>query len=232
MVSAFVFAQDYKIENLPNRDKHKFHFGFYLGMNQNDFKIDLNKTDFKNVRIESTPAFGFNVGLIADLRLHKNLSLRFEPGLVSNTKSLLFTNGGLDATEDIAAMNPIEDVREVNATYLHFPVLLKFNTDRLGNYRPFLLGGVSYDYNLSSNEDNQSDNFSNEFRTTSSNLMYEVGLGMDFYFPYFKFSPSIRGIFAMNNELKYDNEANGLSPWTAPVHYLGTRGVFVTLAFE
>ena len=59
-----------------------------------------------------------------------------------------------------------------------------------------------------------------------------VGVGIDIYLYFFKFSPSIRGIFAINNEIKYDNPANGTSQWTAPVNYMGTRGVFLTFAFE
>ena len=44
--------------------------------------------------------------------------------------------------------------------------------------------------------------------------MYEVGLGIDIYLSFFKFSPSIRGLFAMNRELVDDN--NNESPWTSP----------------
>jgi hypothetical protein len=60
--------------------------------------------------------------------------------------------------------------------------------------------------------------------------MYEVGVGIDIYLYFFKFSPSIRGIFALNNEIKYDDDPE--SPWTSPVNYMGTRGVFLTFAFE
>lgn len=214
------YAQKTKIDYLPSFDKRKLHYGFYLGLNQNDFKINYTQTSIENVGIESEPSLGFNVGLIADLRLHKNLNLRFEPGLASNTKKIYFNH--LTAARD--------SVREVGSTYLHLPVLLKFSTDRLNNVRPYVLAGISYDYNFSSNEANQDDNASGEFRMKTHNFMYEVGIGIDIYLYFFKFSPSIRGVFAINNEIKYDNDAN--SPWTAPVNYFGTRGLFLTLAFE
>ncbi len=63
-----------------------------------------------------------------------------------------------------------------------------------------------------------------EFRMKTHNFMYEIGVGVDFYLYYFKFSPSIRGVFAMNNEIKYDNDLN--SRWTAPINFMGTRGFF------
>ncbi len=218
--SVMSYTQETKIDYLPSFDKRKLHYGFYLGLNQNDFKINYRETSIENVGIESQPSLGFNVGLIADLRLHKNLNLRFEPGLASNTKKLYFNH--LTTERD--------SVREVGSTYLHIPVLLKFSTDRLNNVRPYVLTGISYDYNFSSNEANQDDNASGEFRMKTHNFMYEVGIGIDIYLYFFKFSPSIRGVFAINNEIKYDNDAN--SVWTAPVNYFGTRGLFLTLAFE
>ena len=195
-----------------------------MGLNQNDFKLSIKKNSFGvepgNILVEPTP--GFNVGFIIDLRLHKNLNLRFEPGLISNTKKIIFNY--LD--------EPKDSIRKVTSTFLHVPLVFKMSTDKYRNIRPYLLAGVSYDLNLSSNEKNQDDNNTGEFRTETHNFMYELGIGVDIYLHYFKFSPSIRGVFAINNELKYDNVANGASKWTDPIKFLGTRGLFLNLAFE
>jgi len=201
-----------------NWDKQKVFWGYYLGLNQKSFKINYKSA---NTYINVTPSVGFNVGLIGDLRLHKNISLRLEPGLSSNTKQLAFTSipGG-----------PKDSIRDVNATYLRIPLLLKFNTNRMNNFRPYLIGGVSYDYNFSSNQDNPNDNSNGEFRMKKNNFTYEIGLGVDFYLPYFIFSPSIRGVFAINNELVKDNDPN--SKWTGPIDYFGTRGLFIKFAFH
>ncbi|WP_440067942.1 porin family protein [Tenacibaculum discolor] len=213
-------AQREKILKLPSFDKPLFHYGFYLGANNNGYKISYKPSSIDNPEIEVESSIGFNVGLIADLRLHNNINLRFEPGLMSNTKTLRFNH--ISGSENV-------NTREVGATYLHLPLLLKFSTNRLNNMRPYVIGGLSYDHNFSSNEKNNDDNFAGEFRTTTNNFMYEVGIGVDFYLSYFKFSPSIRGVFAINNEVKYDNKS---SQWTDPINFLGTRGVFLHLAFE
>lgn len=214
------YAQGDRVEYLPSFDKEFIHYGFYLGLNKNDFKMSLQPSAISNPEILIEPTIGFNAGVILDFRLHKNINLRFEPGLMSNAKTIRFNH--FTEEKDI--------LREVSSTFIHLPLLLKFSTDRLHNVRPYVIGGVSYDHNLSSNQDNNDDNFNGEFRTTTNNLMYEVGIGVDFYLYFFKFSPSIRGVFAMNNELKYDNSAN--SGWTAPINYLGTRGIFLHLSFE
>ncbi|PQJ80503.1 porin family protein [Polaribacter porphyrae] len=214
------YTQRERVENLPTFDDRKIHYGFYLGLNQNDFKLNLRNSSIQNANITVSPSTGFNVGLIADLRLHKNLNLRLEPGLMTNSKNIYFNH--LTTERD--------SVREVSSTFLHVPVILKFSTDRYKNIRPYLLAGVSYNYNFTSNESNQEDNSQGQFRMKTHNFMYEVGIGIDIYLYFFKFSPSIRGIFAINNEIKYDNDPN--SQWTAPVNYMGTRGVFLNLAFE
>lgn len=213
-------SQRRRVENLPTFDKRKIHYGFYLGLNDNDFKLNLRNSSVANADITVAPTTGFNVGLIADLRLHKNINLRFEPGLISNSKRIYFNH----------LNRPQDSIREIGSTYLHIPLVLKFSTDKYRNIRPYVLGGISYDHNFSSNETNPDDNSSGQFRMKSSNFMYEVGLGVDIYLSFFKFSPSIRGVFAVNNEIVYDNDPN--SQWTAPINFMGTRGIFLNFAFE
>jgi len=223
LFSIAFLAQRERVEYLPTFDKKRIHYGFYLGLNQNDFKLNLRESSISNANITVESSAGFNVGLVADLRLHKNLNIRLEPGLVSNTKRILFNHLNTSRI-------PQDSIRDIGSTYLHIPLIFKFSTDRYKNIRPYLLGGISYDYNFSSNEKNQDDNSSGEFRMKTHNFMYEVGVGIDFYLYYFKFSPSIRGVFAINNEIKYDDDLN--SKWTAPVNFMGTRGVFLNFSFE
>ena len=212
------------VDNLPTFDDPKIHYGFYLGINQNDFKVNYRPSNFPNTIVEIKPTLGFNVGLIADFRVHKNVNLRFEPGLISNSKTIYFNN---------SPSSPIiegDSIREIGSTYLHLPLVFKFSSDRWNNIRPYVLAGVSYDHNFSSNQENSDDNFSGEFRMKTSNFMYELGVGVDIYLSFFKFSPSIRGVFAMNRELIDDNNSN--SPWTSPINIFSTRGVFLNFSFE
>lgn len=208
-----------KVIYKQNWDKKRIFWGYYLGLNKKDYKINYKHNT--ETFIDVTASTGFNVGLIGDLRLHKNINLRLEPGLSSNTKELAFTHilGGKR-----------DSIREVNSTYLRIPLLVKFSTNRYYNIRPYVIGGVSYDYNFSSNEDNPDDNANGEFRMKKNNFTYEIGAGIDIYLPYFIFSPSIRGVFAINNELVPDSDPN--SQWTGNVDYFGTRGVFLKLAFH
>lgn len=121
-------------------------------------------------------------------------------------------------------------MREVKSTYIHFPLLVKFSATRTGNIKPYLLGGVSTALNLSSNESSPDDNSKGRFRMTKWTNFYEVGFGIDLYFEYFKFSPSIRGVFSFNDELIRDEDPN--SPWTGDISSMKTRGIFINFAFH
>lgn len=206
------------IEYQTDFDAKTIHFGYYLGMNKKGFKINYTQP---NTFVEVEPNLGFNIGIIGGWKINNNVTLRLEPGLSSNTKTLAYTNieGGAR-----------DSIRKIGGTYMRIPLLLKLNTNRLGNMRPYVIGGVSYDYNFSSNEKNPDDNFSGEFRMTSNNFTYEVGFGVDLYLYYFVFSPSIRGVFAMNNEIVRDNNLN--SPWTEPIDQFSTRGIFINFSFH
>jgi len=211
-----------KLQYLPTYDMETLHWGFYLGLNQKSFKLDYK---LPNTIINIKAETGFNIGLIGDFRLNNNLNLRLEPGLSHNVKTLFYSS-----SDPSLFPTTKESVRTVSSSYLHIPLLLKFSSNRINNVRPYLLAGLSYDFNFSSNQNSTQDNSDRVFRMKKSNLMYEVGFGIDIYLFYFKFSPSIRGIFAINNELVRD--VDPYSRWTAPINYLGTRGVFLNFAFE
>lgn len=211
-----VFSKD-PIINLENFDKQRLHWGYFLGFNSYHFKFDY-KTVGPDVHVKNT--LGFNVGLVGNLRLLEHIDLRFEPGLYFNQRDLTFP--GFDDRYDA--------LREVKSTYIHFPLLVKFSSTRTGNVRPYLLGGVGTALNLSSNEKSRDDNASNRFRMTKWTNFYEIGFGVDLYLTYFKFSPSIRGVFSLQDELIRDNDPN--SPWTSDINSMKTRAIFINFTFH
>jgi len=229
IIIALIFAQSAyaqlfnkeRLSNLATFDNKLLSWGYYLGFNNYDYNFDYveekgnTETDIK-VEGES----GFNVGLVGDLRINKFINLRLEPGLYFTQRNLMFP--GLEEEKDL--------LREVKATYIHIPLLVKFSTKRLNNFKPFVVAGISTSINLSSNQDNPDDNFQGEFRSTSSTNYYELGFGIDFYLFYFKFTPSIRGLFATSNELVQDNSTN--SPWTGNISKMSTRAWVVNFTFQ
>ncbi|WP_274475299.1 type IX secretion/gliding motility protein PorT/SprT [Mangrovimonas aestuarii] len=220
--SAQLFSKE-RVQNNQNFDKKFLSWGYYLGFNSYDFNFDYN-ADKPDILVTKT--LGFNVGLIGDMRLNDYIDFRIEPGLCITTRTLNYDPSYFDGMD----FNDSDLEREVKSTYIHLPFLVKFSTKRLNNFKPFVVGGVSTAINLSSNEKNPEDNFNGQFRTVKNMYFYEIGFGIDFYLYYFKFTPSIRGIFAFNNEIVQDSQAN--SPWTSNVESMKTRGVFINFTFQ
>ena len=216
-----MFSKD-PIINLENFQKQRVYFGFYLGFNSYDFKIDY-KTLSEDIEVKKNS--GFNVGLVGDLKLQEYINLRFEPGLYYTQRNFIYPNSYFSSTPTSS-----NKLREVNSTYIHFPLLLKFSSQRTGNIRPFILGGVSATLNLSSNSKSKDDNEQQVFRVKPWTQNYELGLGIDLFSEYFIFSPSIRGVFGLNDELIRDNDPN--SPWTGNIESIKSRAIFINFTFH
>jgi|TARA_R110002012_G_scaffold322095_1_gene555292 hypothetical protein len=218
--NAQLFSKE-RLANLETFDNRFLTWGYFLGFNSYDFKIDyIDQDQDDNTDILVEGQSGFNVGLIGDMRVNKYINLRLEPGLYFAQRNLIFPN--FEEERDF--------LRETKSTYIHVPLLVKFSTKRLNNIKPFVVAGVSRSFNLSSNEDNPEDNEQGQFRMTSGTGYFELGFGIDFYLFYFKFTPSIRGVFATSDELVRDDDPN--SPWTGNISKLSTRGIFVNFTFQ
>ncbi len=217
---AQLFSKE-KLLNRENNDMRTLSWGYFLGFNNYDYNFDYKEqTQGDNTDVLVTGEGGFNVGLLGNLRISNYFDLRLEPGLSFTKRNFIFP--GFEDDKD--------QLREVKATYIHIPLLLKVSTKRLNNLKPFLVGGFSTSFNLASNEDHPEDNSTGQFRTTSSNYNYEIGFGIDFYLYYFKFTPSIRGVFGLNDELVRDKNPN--SAWTGNIEKMSSRGVFINFTIQ
>lgn len=214
---AQLFGKD-PVLNIQAEDEVFLNWGYYLGFNQYDFQFEYNDNIGDDILVNKS--LGFNVGLIGEMRINKFVDLRFEPGLLYTSRLLGFPGF---ATEQDA-------FREVRSTYIRFPLLVKLGAKRFGNLKPFVVAGGYTAINLGSKEDSPDDNRAGEFRMKTNVYGYELGFGIDLYTEYFKFTPSVRGVFALSNELVPDEDPN--SPWTSNISAMRTRGIFVNFTFE
>jgi len=214
--SQILFSQ---FKNLQNFDEKDIRFGYYIGINQYDNKVEYKKNTAYPISVER--AEGINVGLIGELKLNKNLFLSLEPGLHANKKDIIFN-------ERREFTNYGDTLWSVKSNYIHIPVLLKYSAKRLNNFRPYLKAGLSTAINLNEIEGTLSNNGLNNFKFEKFNFYYELAFGIDFYLQYFKFSPSIRGVFSLKNEIPKNTPDN---PWTRNIDKFLTRAVFINFSF-
>lgn len=212
-----------KVLNNENFDKPQISWGYFLGINNYDYNFDYISDSYD---IQTEKSFGFNVGLIGNFRISDFFDIRFEPGLVMSNRNLVFNPDQFGETD----FNQNLHYREIKSTYIHFPILLKISSKRVNNFKPYLLAGVSTALNLSSKENSVDDNSLGQFRTKKNVFFYELGFGIDLYLEWFKFSPSIRGVFALSDEHVDDNDPQ--SPWTSNVDFMKTSGIMINFTFQ
>jgi len=192
-----------------------------VGVNNYNYKLDYILNPEKKTLISDQT--GINVGLIGDLKLKKNLNLRFEPGLYTNKSDIVFYD-----RQNFTKNS--DTLRSIKSTYIHLPLLIKYSAKRYNNLKPYVLAGLSTSFNLSSNQNSPEDNNNDVFRLKTNTFYYELGFGIDFYLQYFKFSPSIRGVFSLKNELVPDLDPN--SPWTGNIDKMSVRAIFINFSFH
>lgn len=170
------------IPNMPEHDSKLYYFGLTFGANYSTFRINNTQSfadndTFKKIQPSSGP--GFNIGIMGNLRLTKFIDVRFIPALVFAEKKLTFVD-----------MYNVETQSKVESIYMQLPLQLKFKSDRINNFRFYGLIGGKFDYDLASNA--RSRRQDELLRVKAIDVGAEVGMGFEFFYPNFIFSPEIK----------------------------------------
>ena len=203
-ISNLSFAQSNY--NLPDYDSKSYYFGITLGMNKSRFQLDHHTQFLLNDTIqvvEPLNAMGIELGLSATARLTTRLDVRFNPQLIFTERNIFYKLKYPDPIDGI------EIIKKVESIIFSFPLQAKFNSDRIGNFRVYMLGGVKADIDLAANARARRA----EYLVKLEKLDYgvELGMGFNFYFPSFIFSPEIKisnglkNIHGRDENLKYSN---------------------------
>lgn len=218
-------AQKRQVWNKPLYDDSPFHYGFALGINSFSART-VNSASFMAMdtvfSIETEAEPGFAILMVANLRLADNFDLRFTPGLVFGQRNLHYL---IDSVNDGATL-PTDHVMRIESTYASFPLLLKYRSVRVNNYRPYVLAGVSWGIDLESEKKIRDEEFP-KIRLAHHDFYVEAGFGIDYYFPFFKLSSEIKFSFGLRDLLVRDG-----SPYTNALEKINSRIVSLLFYFE
>jgi hypothetical protein len=147
-------------------------------------------------KLESQRQSGFNLGIITDLHLGPYFDLRFIPTLAFAQRNLEYTFKFYDDDKTEVLQ------KEVESTFLNFPLNLKYRSVRQTNFAAYIVGGASYSFDLASQH--KTDNTRAQpgdivIKLNRHSYMWEVGVGFDFFLEYFKFSPELKMSYGLNN---------------------------------
>ncbi|NCI47503.1 PorT family protein [Sediminibacterium sp. WSJ-3] len=184
-----------------------YYFGLTLGYNTSTLHLSKAPAFLQSDSIliaEPRSSGGIAMGLMATGRLSDHFQVRVNPQLIiGGSKSINFKLGTAKAGES-QVQNQI-----LPATLVSLPIQLKFNSDRIGNFRTYLLAGMKFDTDLSSNS--ASRNVEDMIKLKRTDIGFELGIGFNFYLPFVTLSPEIKISNGLTNlhqpdpALKYSN---------------------------
>jgi len=234
------YAQKKRMENMPTYDFSKYHFGFILAVNQMHFVIkpieNINQTYFDSTAsaeinadsaliysIESEPSAGFTVGIVGNLRINNSLDLRFIPSLAFGERNLDYR-----FMKFREGTKTLVDVRKnIPSTFVEFPLHIKYKSRRLNNFRAYVLGGANYRLDLSSQAKKRKDSGQVQVKLDRSDIYYELGVGFDFYFEWFKFGTELKMSYGLLDVLKREGNI-----YTDGIERLSSKVFQLTFTFE
>ena len=228
-----IFAQVEHPRNLPAFDLKRIHFGFTVGLNLMDmgFTRDYEAEDFMYADISHIQP-GFQVSIVSDLRLNKNWNLRFLPGISFGSREVYFyeySDGTVGEPVDIPHVaNPVP----LGPAFLDFPLHFKYRSVRVNNYRPYVVGGLNFRYDMSAKKPGVYDSDSDEYvKFRRGDLYLEFGFGVDNYLKYFKFAPEIKVAMGLMNMID-PNGRTGHPEFANSISYARSYIIMLNFHFE
>lgn len=236
LASAEGFAQERKVENRPYTDLRPFHFGILVGTHMQDMEMvnvgpqtitaeDGTQQEVLISADQNRWDAGLNVGVLGEFRLNKSLQFRIAPALYFGTRHITYRQQQPEPENSSAAVR----YQDLKSIYVSSAFDLIFAAQRFNNHRPYLMAGVNPMINLSRNDNDivclkRYDTFA------------EVGVGCDFYLPYFKLRPELKFMFSLVNSLdtSHPNELKDatLQPFARSVSDTRTKMIVLTFYFE
>ena len=230
-------AQERKVQNRPYTDLRNFHFGVLVGTHLQD--IELNNVGPQMIDLEDGDGpvektvsadqdrwdAGFTVGVLGELRLNQTLQLRIAPAMYFGTRHLTFRN----LTDLNSLGEPTEQVQELKTAYVSCAFDIIAAAPRFNNHRPYVMLGLNPMMNLSGKDNDY-------LKLKKSDFFLEVGLGCDFYLPYFKLRPELKFMYSLTNSLDKNHSKNlrdkHMLMYTNTVNESRTKMIALTFYFE
>lgn len=191
---------------METHDLKPYYFGITLAGNLSRFQTELHSSYLMQDSImvaEPTKSGGFALGLLATTRLSNRFETRFNPTLMFTERNLRYNLKYQDLDNSFVANQKVESV------IVSFPLQVKFRSDRIGNFRVYMLGGGKLDYDLASNAKNRKAD--DMVKIQKIDFGIEAGIGFNFYNKSFILSPEIkignglRNMHSRDINLKYSS---------------------------
>lgn len=229
-------AQERTVQNRPYTDLRQFHFGVVVGTHMQDIELlnagpqlitaeDGTTTETLVTADQNRWDPGINVGVLGELRLNTHFQFRVAPMMYFGARHITFHNmKQLDGDGW-----PTETRQDLKTAYIATAFDVIFAAPRFNNHRPYLMAGLSPMVNLSGKTNDY-------LKLKRYGLFAEVGVGCDFYLPFFKLRPELKFVFGLGNSLDTNHSADltdkSMLPYTMSVSEAKSKLIVLSFYFE
>ncbi len=214
-------SNDYQSANYRDFSSKPFFFGLTLGYNQTNYKIFRSGfflTSDSIVGINSAKGQGFIVSVISNLKVGESVDFRLMPTFSFTERKLAF--------DLINSSKPLLE-RKAESVFIELPFQVRYKTNPYKDMRAFVLGGVKYSFDVSNK--NRAIEANNILKIAPTDFSIELGGGLQFFMPFFIFSPEIKYSHGLNNILIYNGQKETSKvldkvfsrTWTISLHFEG-----------
>jgi hypothetical protein len=194
------FAQHNKgNHNFREFNDKSYYFGLTFGYNKSNFQLAHSKRFILNDSFNITEGLGgpgLNVSMVTNMKLGEYFDFRFLPGFSFVGRKFYYLS-----TDD-----EIEQVRDIESVLIQAPFQVRFKSDPFHDMRVFVLAGAKYTYDVASNARIRKEQANRIIRISPHDFALEVGAGMQFFFPFFIFSPELKYSHGIGNILIYNSK--------------------------
>ena len=233
LITLSIGAQVERPRNLSAFDLKRIHFGFTVGLNLMDvgFTRNYEAEDFMYADLSYLQP-GFQVSIVSDARINKNWNLRFLPGISFGSREIWFYDYNDGTVGDPVELPNVANPVPLGPAFLDFPLHLKYRSVRVNNYRPYLVGGLNFRYDMSAKRSGVYDSDSDEYlKFRRGDLYLEFGFGVDNYLKYFKFAPELKVAVGLMNMIDPQGRA-GHPEFANSISYARSYIIMLNFHFE
>jgi hypothetical protein len=210
------------ILNMTTYDQEMFHFGFVLGANQcfttlrpvsNLSSLVFDSTYIPDIlplpdsarvlSVWSTPAIGFVISIVSNMRMGDHFDLRFIPSLSFGDRNILYNIQSYRKGDT----SSVSITKKIPSTYINFPLEVRYKSARYNNFRSYLMVGMQYTLDLASQAKKREQKNADQkiIKFNSSDIYAETGVGFEFYNEWFKFGIELKMLFGLTDVLKREH---------------------------
>ena len=206
--------------NFLDFQQKPYYFGITLASNTSKFRLFRSNDFILNDSISLTEPVkgpGFNLGIVTNLKLGDNFDIRFLPTLSFAERNIKFASPG----DGRPAYQ-----RKVESVFVELPFHVRYKSAPYNDLRMFVIGGIKYTFDVAS--DSRSRQRDELVKIAPTDFALELGAGVQFFFPYFIFSPEIKVSQGISNILIFNQ---GLEQSNV-IEQLLSRTFTISLHFE